>query len=431
MGLLDGLRGLFNSSSSASPDSGPKMDGDRYQGGLSVDSALKRSIPRPIKDDENFYVYGQHGSTDIIPAVYRAIDLLSGVMARLPKVVAKIDDPILDSWTPLYDHPVSVLMQAPSRFWDTWQFWRWMYKELFTGGNSYAEIQKFGGYPVELYPTDIQATMMMGLPSFKAKRIIGRMQYRPIQPSHFVGFHAVNFDGLSSPSPVYNYAMRTMGLAHSASAYNARSLDGGFSTRVAVEIDPIVGLRSRGQGEDLQAKIKASFSGAAKTGGTIVLPPGAKLVSTQGMLSNVDVALIDLLKMTVLDIARIFGIPPVLLMHYHDNFQAAKAVEIESENFTRWSIRSPVEMVQQQLTSKLLLPEERFEGLAIRMPTDSLQLGSFSEIAKAVDLAVARAGVMTINEGRRRMRLPDRPDGDKLIEPKGAPKQDGEGKDED
>ena len=65
-------------------------------------------------------------------------------------------------------------------------------------------------------------------------------------------------------------------------------------------------------------------------------------------------------------------------------------------------------------------------GLVVRMPADRIRAGSWTEQVRAVDQAVAKAGVMTINEGRRLLRLPPRPDGDRLLQPKGAPTQETE-----
>ena len=92
-------------------------------------------------------------------------------------------------------------------------------------------------------------------------------------------------------------------------------------------------------------------------------------------------------------------------------------------DFERWSIQAHVQRVQAQLTAKLLSAEEAADGLVVRMPADRIREGSWTEQVRAVELAVARGGLLTPNEGRQRLRYPPLEGGDQLLQPKGAPPQ--------
>ncbi len=133
--------------------------------------------------------------------------------------------------------------------------------------------------------------------------------------------------------------------------------------------------------------------------------------------------MIELLKYSVEDVGRAFGVPPRMLGHFHEGAKVATTFEGHAVDFERWSIQEHVQRVQAQLTTKLVSADDAADGLVVRMPADRIRAGSWTEQVRAVDQAVAKAGVMTINEGRRLLRLPPVPDGDRLLQPKGAPTQ--------
>ena len=119
-----------------------------------------------------------------------------------------------------------------------------------------------------------------------------------------------------------------------------------------------------------------------------------------------------------------------MLGHYHEGFRATR-FEFQAADFDRFTVRKDARRCEEQLSVKLLSREDITQNLVVRMPSDSIRAGTWSELVDSVDQAVSKAGVMTINEGRRRLRLPELPDGDRLIQPKGAPAQNGSGLDTD
>ena len=402
------------------------LDLTQARNSLRIDTVERHNLPYPDPEEPDFYSRRFAPRGNPFPAVHAAINILATTLARLPKTVARLEDPIEDQWDPLPNHPVSELLQYPSRQFDPWLFWEWILREMFTRGNGYAEITRYKSFPVELIPAKVTNSWVNGKIFRHAQRVIGDQRMRLMKNHWLVTLHGPGFTGIESPSPVWNYARQVISTQQAAMLYNWRSLAEGLSTRTAIELDALIGLRTGNQGKQLQARLQKAFSGARKAGGTPVLPPGAKLKSTQGMLSSVDVALIDLLKWGVEDIARVFNVAPRLLQHYHEGFRASKDVEAQFEDFERVSIQPHVHRLQEQLGNKLLTREDRSARRVIRFSTDRLKMGSFSEAARAVKEAVSEAGVLTINEGRRKLRQRPRPDGDRLIQPRGGPSQNGE-----
>ena len=73
-------------------------------------------LPQPDPEDPDFYSYRQPSLSSLaaIPAAYAAIGLLSSTLGQLPRIVARLDDPLDDYWVPEPGHPVSELLRSPS-----------------------------------------------------------------------------------------------------------------------------------------------------------------------------------------------------------------------------------------------------------------------------------------------------------------------------
>ena len=169
----------------------------------------------------------------------------------------------------------------------------------------------------------------------------------------------------------------------------------------------------------LQAAVSEAYSGARNAGKTPVLPPGAG-VERVDTLSATDLQLVELLKWGVEDVARAFNVSPIRLGHYHAGFRA-RAFEQQATDFERYTAHPLALRVTAQFRRKLLTRADR--PAEIRLSTDLLRQGALTERIGAAGPAVANYGMWTINEGRALTGLPPRPDGDRLLSPRGAPEQ--------
>ena len=368
-----------------------------------------------------------------IPAAHRAIGLLASTMARLPRTAARLEDPFADEWTPVLDHPVTALLEAPSRRMpDPWLFWESLFRALFASGNAYAWIRRDPRTrrPVELVPAACRVTRWAAGPVAQYDLILldglrGLGEQIAALAPDVLTLHGPGFDGLESPSPIHYAARQTLSVM-ALSGEHQRALLHGVNLRAAITIVPeLFGRILPEQLQQYQDTLNQSYAAARRKGQIPLLSPGFGL-ATVGGLSAADIQLIELLKYSVEDVGRAFGVPPRMLGHFHEGAKVATTFEGHAVDFERWSIQEHVQRVQAQLTTKLVSADDAANGLVVRMPADRIRAGSWTEQVRAVDQAVAKAGVMTINEGRRLLRLPPVPDGDRLLQPKGAPTQETE-----
>ena len=391
-------------------------------------------LPRPDPDSgPQAYTYGRGlGASALaaIPAAHRAIGLLASTVARLPRTAARLEDPFADEWVPAPDHPVTALLEAPSRRMpDPWLFWESLFRALFASGNAYAWIRRDPRTrrPVELVPAACRVTRWAPGPVAQYDLLLldglrGFGEQITALAPDVLTLHGPGFDGLESPSPIHYAARQTLSVM-ALSGEHQRALLSGVNLRAAITIVPeLFGRILPEQLQQYQDTLNQSYATARRKGQIPLLSPGFGL-ATVGGLSAADIQLIELLKYSVEDVGRAFGVPPRMLGHFHEGAKVATTFEGHAVDFERWSVQEHVQRVQAQLTTKLVSADDATEGLVVRMPADRIRAGSWTEQVRAVDQAVAKAGVMTINEGRRLLRLPPRPDGDRLLQPKGAPTQ--------
>lgn len=393
------------------------------------------NIPIPDPDGvPNSYTYSGTVSQRTIPAAYAAINVLTNTMTRLTKTVGTRDS---DGFVMLdYDHPVSVLMRQPSRLIDGWQFWELLYRDLFTRGNGYAWIRRASnGFPIELVPAtvDYARRIATGEIVYSLETWGQTFGYfsRPNIPLRMVvpardviALHGPGFDGLRSPSPIEYEARAAIQTMQLATENNRVALASGMNARTVITSSEQLITLPKEKRDELMHNLEERYTGAHKAGKIPVLPPGFKPETTGGF-SALDMQLIELLKWNLEDVARIWGVPPRMIQHYDSGMRTATSLEQQAEDFDRWSIQPHVARCSEQLTAKLLAPlmdmGAATENTKVMMDTETIREGSFSDKVKAIELAVARGGLMTPNEGRRRLGLPPIEGGDNLLMPKGSP----------
>ena len=397
---------------------------------------LKKKLTGVEPDGPQSYVYDNDRSlvskaSGAIPAAYAAITLLANTMAQLPRLVARVRDGADDDWLADDDHPISVLLRQPSISIDPWLFWEMTFRELFSNGNAYAYIWRDPqDRPIGLIPaTAIRVSWgrsasgprrLYDLDLVGSEGTLRRQRMVNVRSRDVVALHGPGFDGLQSPSPIVYAASRTLCLMEEAMTRQQAELGGPNLRNVITSSPELVGVAPE-QMKDLRDSLRETYGEARHSGRIPVLPAGYSVTSTTG-LSSVDMQIIQLLRLGVEDIARVFGLPPRVLGQYHEGFRATR-YEAQQADFERLSIRNHARRVESELGQKLLTVEERAAGMTVRLPTRRIQEGTWAEMVESVGKAVSDYAVMTPDEGRRILRLPAIEGGDKLRSPRGGPPQ--------
>lgn len=387
---------------------------------------------RLVDEDEYRVVYPGALSTtvrgQVIPAMQAAVNLLSHSISTLPRYVVDA------RMRPIQDHPVTRLMNVYARRWPASALWEFLYRSALQFGIGYAWIVRQGGVPVRLLACD--PTMSNYRVSddrrsiiFNLWPLVGRQRIE-VSASDTLVVVGDGYNGLQGLSPISAYAV-TMGVLGHANRHLLSTLTQGMHISGVVDSEPEVG---QGMGWDLariselRRKLVELFAGTTKAGGVPVLPPGFKFTAIP--YNAVDIELVRLLELSIEDICRIYRVPPRLIYHYRQGIRYSQDAEASNTEFGQYSIRPRADYLGDMVASQLLsLPSLNDDRLRIMFDSQGLFAGTITQRIAAMDRGVARTGNITINESREYIstgRLPylePVDDGDRLLDPKGAPPQ--------
>ena len=374
-------------------------------------AALTGPVPVVDPDDPGFAVYNPPQASSI-PVAWACVNVLADALTRCRLFVTR------------RGHPLAAMLQSPSRVYDPAQLWGQLYSAAIAGGNGYALIMRdASGQPAGLAPcTATPRVASRGLQYTVQLRHMEQATPSPVAARDIVALHGPGYDGLVSPSPVASAAREALGVIASANQHNRQSLNRGMNARAVLTMDPQIASLTPTQREEIMRVVASSYAGARNAGTIPLLPPGVSPAQTGGM-SAVDMQLIELMRWSVEDVCRVFSVPPRMVGHTTHGMRVETKLGQQGEDFFRWSLAPWITRIEAQLTAKLLNAADREAGVRVRMSADALSQGTFAERVAAIDQAVAKAGVITINEGRAVLGYAPRADGDRLILPAGTPEK--------
>jgi HK97 family phage portal protein len=335
-------------------------------------------------------------------AVYRAVRLLSQTLASLPLLVyEKLKDGSMREAT---EHPLTPLLTvAPNRWQTPFEFKEMLGGHLELRGNAYAEVFSDGrGRPRELVPLHPDRVMpIRGYVDPEGPELVW-FQYTPLsgpmrviladEMLHLRGF---SFDGLVGISPVAA-AREAIGLAQAAEEHAARFFSNNAEPGGVLS-------HPKSLDEDAKKRLKKSWeaahAGSRQAHRVAVLEEG--LTWTSIGMSNKDSQFLENRKFQVVEIARMFDLPPHKLM---EMTQATFSnIEHQSMEFVTDAIRPRAVRWEQATERDCLLPSDagRF---VVRYTLEELTRGD-SAARSTYNREMWGIGALSINDIRRRENL--------------------------
>ena len=370
--------------------------------------------------DSVFYEdVSETSSIETVAAIYSAINILSESTASLNRYVARRvgeDEPYYEY---LPDHPINQLLKSPSPFVDGRLFWEIVARALVSSGNVWLWVRRLdNGLPSSLWPGTAKLNYNATRYEFIPFPLDGRKQQKLDLPKNRVmGIHGPGFMGISSPSPIQYAANQTACMMAQAQKYQLNRFSSGIYSQTVIEAEPSL------EGTDMEdlknnaQKITGLIKSAQKAGTIPILFPGYRL-SSPGSVSAADLEIVELLRYGVEDVARVFNFHPAMLGVRQTSKTDIKEI---AEYFTRWTLRPVVERIQDAVSFHLLSRADKRDNLQVVFDLDRSRLGTWSDLIQTLDRAYARAGLMTLNEARRRAGMAPVDGGDIILVPKGSP----------
>ncbi len=352
-----------------------------------------------LTDPENFASLECQGYTNLAhsPEVSTAVNTISrlvGAMTiHLMQNTAQGDVRVKNELSRVVDI-------EPNKFMSRSNLMQWIVRTLYLEGRGNAVVlpRTERGYLRELRPIPAAYTAFVpdGLFGYRVE-IAGR-EYDPASLLHF----AVN------PGSFYPWKGEGWTLTLSDVANNlkqAAATEKGFMSSkwkpgVIIRVDAFVDEMSSPEGRD---RLLDKYVLNSEAGKPWILPADQMSVEQIKPLTLSDLALADFVKLDKQTVAAILGVPPFVL-------GVGDFKRDEWNNFIATTIMPLAQIIEQELTRKLLYGEDYF----FRFNSRSLLNYSMDELVKAGTEMVDRAALRR-NEWRDWMGLPPDPEMDELL----------------
>ena len=357
-----------------------------------------------------------------VSAVFACVRLISGAISTAP---IKIYRETASGREPMTNHPYQrMLTLRPNEHITAANFWKTMAMQKVLTGNAYAPIVRArSGRPIALIPvrssrvTPYQA-WELGFDK-KYDKDPNRLFYRVtwdngtqtvIDQDDMIHVPNINWNGKAGMSTL-SAAAQSMGLALSAEESAAKLFENGMVSQIAIKYPQKLSADAQ---DKLREHIAARHSGASNHHKPLILTEGGD-VKAMSLTSN-DAQLLQTRQFSVIDIARFFGVPPVMIGETEKTSSWGSGVEQMARWFVMFTLNDHLTDFEQEIEAKLFGNSDfiaEFDESELTRG-DTKTRGDFYRIARG---SLQEPGIMTVNEIRVAEGLPPVEGGDKIYVP--------------
>lgn len=344
-----------------------------------------------------------------LPAVWAAVNFLSGTLAGLPLHAFKKTKTGPERTPGAID---ALLNHAASDDQTAYELRRWIYDRVLTKGRAYVYIERDArGNPVNLFPMLPEKTKPVrqnGQKRYLYDNGEGREMLNYAAADVIDIAFMMGADGLSYYSPI-NACANAIASAISAQTYGSKIFRNGGLPVFVIEGPIVSAAASRRVEEDItQAAADAFTSGKS----AMALPEGHKI--TQLAVDPMKLQMVDFRRFLIEEVARIYQLPPVFVQDLtHGTFSNTEQQDLHLTKhvITRWTSQ-----VESELNFKLF---GRANGRSSVMKyvehnMDGLLRGDFKTRMEGYAIGIQN-GFKTPNQIRKMENDPELPDGDDLM----------------
>ena len=312
-----------------------------------------------------------------MPAVWRAVNLIAGTAASLPLHAYREGDV---GRLRQASGQAAELLAKPHPDMVPFELWETVFAHMLLWGNAYLWIGRDRlGRIVELWPIH-PGRVKVGRTSETGTKIYsidgGEREHTDATILHLPAF---GYDGVCGVSPI-RIARQGIGLALAAEEYGARLFGNGSLASGILQTDQRL---SPEQADALSVRWKAKRSGLKSAHETIILDSGAKF--QQLTIPPEDAQFLQSRSFQISEVARMFGVPPHMLMDTDKSTSWGTGIEQQSIGFVVYTLRPWLTRVEQRLT-RLLKPQPVYARVSVDglLRGDAAQRAAFYKAMREV-----------------------------------------------
>lgn len=338
-----------------------------------------------------------------VPAIWAAVNFISGTLAGLPLHVYRRTDSGRERVT---SGIATILHDAVNDTMSSFDWRKYVFDGVFTGGRSCTFIERNDrNRLMNLWPLDPAGVTVRKngwVKTYQYKDGLGTKTY---EASEIIDIpFMLKPDGVSHRGPIYSNR-DAIGLAISATEFGSKFFQNGGVPPFAVTGKFQTGNAMARAADDLAA---ATRKAAKEQRQALVMPEGLdiKSIGTDAEKSQ----LVELKRFCVEEIARIYSLPPTFLQDLtHGTFSNTEQQDL---HFVKHTMKRWVEQFEQELNLKIFGRSNNRQYVELSM--DGLLRGDFKTRMEGYAQGIQNA-IVTPNEVRRKENLPDHERGDDLL----------------
>jgi HK97 family phage portal protein len=323
-----------------------------------------------------------------LSAVYRAVDLISDSIAMLPLETQITDGNGYKS--KFTNHPTySLLNKQPNRLQSRFTFIKLIIQNILLQGNGFAYIvrdaegnairlQYLRPENVVINYNEVTGSLSYGIAGFK----------KFVEPCNMLHFKKYTVDGVTGISVLQN-AFNTLQISNATEQAANNFFSNGCNLSGVLTVQ---GQLNDTQKEQIRSSWAQAYSGTGS--GLAVLQGNMQYSPIQ--INSKDAQLLESRQFNLTDIARFFGISPVLLGDLsHSSYSTIEATML---SFLSQTLQPFLELLELEISNKLFRPSENnlsvnFDDSKL-IKTDKAAIGNYYQ-------TLFNIGAMTINEVRK------------------------------
>ncbi len=372
--------------------------------------------PRPGPYDDFWYEVSRQTATGLrlgireamtVPAFRRCVAVLAGSIASLPLLIYRRTDQGKERAP---EHPLYPILHDAANYWQSsYDFRQTLAANLVVYNRAYARIVLARNGTVErLEPMRSDRVTAKPIDGgrivFDVRQSNGTTQRLTQDEVFFV--NGLGFGELNPPS-LLDDAQDTIALGLALTRYVAKSFRNGVRLAGVLEHPNKLTPEAR---DNLKQTWHEQYAGVDNAGKTAVLEEGMKFKELAQ--KNADAQLFELWNFNIEELARVFGVPAVLVGHADKTSTYASAEQFFL-SFVSHSLRPWLVCIEQAFNLQLVYPNDRFFA---EFNVDGLLRGDAKARADFYQKGIT-TGWLSRNEARALENLNARPGADELLQP--------------
>lgn len=362
-----------------------------------------------FSDALSFAPFIHSSSAMNLSAVYRATELISDSVAMLPIKVQQLNKE--NGKTEMENHPLKIVFGDKNNGNNLSKFtlMKLLIQSVILRGNGFCHVERAEDGTVKGLRYLEAQDVIINWDKYRNKLYYSTTLFNSqkkvhIEPINMIHLIKNTYDGVNGLS-VLSYASRTLKTSNATEESAKSFFDNGMNLSGVLTVQGQLAQKQKDN-------IRASWAQAYSNGGQGLAVLQGNMTYQPIQINAKDAQMIESRQFNVQDIARFFGISPVLLGDLsHTSYNTIEAVQNE---FLLHTLQPYITMVENEFNRKLLKPSER--DLKIILETNEILRIDKQAQANYYSTMLGN-GILSINEIRKELGFNPIEDGDKHIIP--------------